>query len=366
MIVSEEAKRYYIINASKTRKRFALVCYYLKSRKEKVYIELDEQTKSDVASINEKFISKIITFAQARTLFDDLIQKKYAKNNLQAYVLKNAKLSEINAKVLKNYWQKVYSTRLNSDLDSAKYDLEKALLLIEPLAIQTAEQAELQDQLKKCSSLKVRIRATSRLNEILKWLERDFKLNKPSDSVTSIQYCTLPEFNKIVRHIENDDLKNFACTLFASGLRISEALALIDGDYINHKLNVVKQLVRDKKGNTEIKLPKRKKIGQVVVMQKFDKQIKAWIAVENKDQYRYSLYDALEIAARKALPDGPKRAWVGPHDLRHSHAVYLLANGASLTQVSLNLRSGINVVQKYYTGFAHTDESAELLKKMLK
>lgn len=151
-------------------------------------------------------------------------------------------------------------------------------------------------------------------------------------------------------------------TLFATGLRFSEALALTKDDLIDKTtLNVDKQITP--KG--EIKLPKRDKVGKVVILPFGIDAVKRFIDIKNKEKFRFNFYNTIIEAGRKAFPD-EKIKWVGPHDLRHSHAIYLLSKGANLTQVALNLRNRIDVCQMYYTGFEHSDATLDGLKRLVK
>lgn len=144
-------------------------------------------------------------------------------------------------------------------------------------------------------------------------------------------------------------------------MRFSEALAISDEDFVSDNIiNIDKQLTK----SGEIKPPKRDKVGKVVILPFGVKAAHEFCKIKDRQKFRFNFYNALLEACRKALPND-KNKWVGPHDLRHSHAIYLLSKGASLTQVALNLRNRIDVCQKYYTGFEHTDSTLEGLKKLI-
>lgn len=368
----EEEKRYFIIKPSAKRKSFAFVCYRLITRKQKEYFTLSKELQNEVDSINKNFHDGIISLSNAETLFKDLKEKLDAKNKVKSAVLKDSSISKINEKIFNNFWESVYVAKPISDKDSARYDILKAIRLIEPLALNTATAEEIQKQLsKKCTNNKEHRRAIVRLKQLLKFLKRDVSIHKPEEDYTEIQYLTKTEFDKVLKFIEDPTLNDLATVLFSTGVRKSEALALRQSDLKGHYLLVDKQLQRGKlnKETKEVsqprlKNPKRNKKGRVLVLPFGLEALKRWLKVEDKDLYRSAIFDSLEIACSKAFPND-KSKWVGVHDLRHSHAIYLLSKGASLTQVALNLRNTIEVCQKYYTGYAHTDDTIEALKKMI-
>lgn len=354
--------RFFVQKPTATRKTYVVSCYTLLDRK-KQYHKLDPSLKTQIDSINKQFTTGVVKASEAELLLEDLIQKQYRKLNVKHMVLKNAKLSAINKKIFNQFWDKVYGARILSDEESPKYDILKALKLVDPLSLATATDRELQSALKKnCRKVNEHRRAVDRLNQILTFLKRDCRLNKPSKGIKVIQYVTKDEFDQLLPLIPDQDLKDLATTLFCSGVRLSEALALTVADYIGGKLNVTKQLTK----TGQIKPPKRGKVGKVVVVSFGVAAIKRWIALpqSSKDHCRTRLFGALADACRLAFPTESTK-WIGPHDLRHSHAIYLLGKGASLTQVSLNLRNRLDVCQEYYTGYCHTDETLDALKGII-
>lgn len=348
--------RYFLIRPKGKRKSFSLVSYILKDRVTKEYQELKPALRAQVASINSQDLSQ----AQKELLFQELIQTEYKKTGVQSQVLKHSAISQINQKIFERFWTKVYAVKFLVDERSPRYDILKAIRLIEPLSLQVSTELELQNALKKnCKSTKEHRRTVDRLNQLLVFLERDFKLKKPAKGIRKVQYVTEVELKQILNHVENSADRDLILTLFGSGCRKSEALALEPDDYKNGLLRVNKQLP-----NSGLKEPKRGKSGTVIVLPQAREAVARWVKAEDKVSFRYRIFDVLERACRKAFP-GDKSKWIGPHDLRHSHAIYLLGKGASLTQVALNLRNNIDVCQEYYTGYAHSEDTAEGLKKIL-
>lgn len=369
----EEDRRYFLAKPDgKKRKQFSLVCYVLITRSKKEYIQLTPELKKETENINSKMLDGILTQHDAQVLFDDLIQKQYRKYEVLTKVLRDSTISEINQKIFNKFWDKVYKAKPISDKDSARGDILKSIRLIEPLSLNTATADEIQIKLEEnCSYVDEQRRAIVRLKQLLKFLNRDIVIHKPAEEYKEIQYLTKPEFEKMVKLIEDSILRDFATTLFATGMRKSEGLAITTADINGHYLRVNKQLSRGKKSRIngprlepKIKNPKRNKKGNVLILPFGLSAVKRWAEVENKDQYRYQIFEVITEASRKAFPKD-KSKWVGVHDLRHSHAIFLLSQNASLTQVALNLRNTVEVCQKYYTGYAHNDDTIEALKRLV-
>lgn len=355
-----EAIRYFLIEASSKRRGFVLVAYTRENDKRK-YLKLSDKLKGQCAKINKQFKDKVIKHHEAKALFQELINNEYRRNDVRDMVLKNSQLSTINHKLFNQFWAKVYGVRFLVDENSPRYDILKAIKLIEPLSLATATEQEFQTALKKSSRTESeRRRAIDRLNQVLKFIGRDFTLRKPPKGLRTIQYITKAELDRVLGFVNDPVERDCITTLFGSGMRLSEALALDPQDFNGEQLNIHKQLPI----NGELKLPKRGKTGRSVVLKFALEATERWCAVENKADYRYRIIVSLQDACRKAFPT-QRNKWVSPHDLRHSHAIHLLGQGASITQVALNLRNRVDVCQEYYTGFAHTDDTLEGLKKLL-
>lgn len=334
--------RYFI----KRRKSYALVAYRMSGRS-KIYLELPSHLKLELKSINEKFLKGLLTRGQAELLLKEIIRRETPQSSSAL----RASMISVNRVFFDAFWKDVYGVRYLEDERSAKYDFLKAFRLLEPMSIQTATAAEIQNRLKiRCKNSQEVRRATDRLNQVLKYLKRDIRLNKPKPPMRVIRHITLLDLLVAVKKIEDTILQDLVLVLFASGMRLGEALALEPKDYQNSEVNIDKQITEHGKR----KLPKREKVGRSLVLPCGHEAMLRWVQVKDKPRYRYKVYDALVRCAE-----------VSPHDLRHSHAIHLLSLGASLTQVALQLRNRIEVCQAYYTGFAHKDETIEYLKRVL-
>jgi integrase len=357
----DERLRYFVKRLAGSRKGFTLVAYVMDGRK-RVYQPLPEKAKTDVAAINKQLKKEIVTEEQARLLLGELIERLYRKAKVRDRVIRKIALSDVNDKLFAQFWEEVYGVRFLDEPAATEYKIRKALSFIEPLNLATASARELQATLQKNARTLSRIRyATDRLNQLLKYLGRDFRLNKPKARREPVSHLSLADFKRVLPHFRDPVAADLATVLFASGIRLGEALALEPGAFNGGKLNVHENLTR----GDERREPKSGSDGKPVVLEFGHNAVRRWLRFDgDKAIYHHKLYDELLRACAQAFPNDTKKH-ISPHDLRHSHAIHLLAQGASLTQVALNLRNTVAVCQRFYTGFVHSDESAEALKRLL-
>ncbi len=193
----------------------------------------------------------------------------------------------------------------------------------------------------------------NRINELLKFHGSDDLLSMPEDTHEEVKYLTKEEVLKLAGWVEDQVVKDLIITLFCTGVRLGEAMALDPSKFCEKKVIVTHQIKNGKKVP-----PKRKKTGSVFIIPWGIESVKRWCSVENKTKYRDKVYDDIVFYSKRF-----KRAdkCISPHDLRHSYAKYLISKGVSITMIALNLRNRIEVCQKYYVGYSNTDETIDFL-----
>ena len=185
---------------------------------------------------------------------------------------------------------------------------------------------------------------------------------------------TIDEFNQIVEQVNNPDMKLMFKLLFWTGLRLGEARALKidDIDFENKSISVTKTYTELKEKDI-ITTPKTKesirtiKIDDVLAQEIKDYLDKARYILNNDFIFCYTKPYYLEIFKRIALRVLGKRLRI--HDLRHSHASFLINNGVDILLISKRLGHSntamtLNVYSHLYPD--KESEAIELINKLKK
>lgn len=177
-----------------------------------------------------------------------------------------------------------------------------------------------------------------------------------------MQILSLQEFNKMIDCVTDKENKFFYIILFWTGMRKGELLALTyeDVDFENKTIMINKnfQIVKREKLITDPKTPRGRRVIAVndVVLNCIKELWSTSYKPNKTDKIFYlskdSLKRQLDTACKKA---GVSRIRV--HDLRHSHASYLLSNGVNI--VILSRRLGHEKVQTTLNIYCHICPSSE-------
>lgn len=182
---------------------------------------------------------------------------------------------------------------------------------------------------------------------------------------------TYEEFNKFIVCVPEYKYQVFFYTLFYTGMRLGECLALTWNDVKGNKINILKSLTRKtESGIYEIKAPKtRKSIRTITISDNLKKVLEDYKAKEmevagfSENWYVFARLKPLPQTSIDRIKDnaikesGVKRVRI--HDLRHSYATNLINSGASIVAVSKSLgHSTITQTLDTYTHLLQkTDEN---------
>lgn len=177
-----------------------------------------------------------------------------------------------------------------------------------------------------------------------------------------MQILSLQEFNKMIDCVTDKENKFFYIILFWTGMRKGELLALTyeDVDFENKTIMINKnfQIVKREKLITDPKTPRGRRVIAVndIVLNCIKELWSTSYKPNKTDKIFYlskdSLKRQLDTACKKA--EVPR---IRVHDLRHSHASYLLSNGVNI--VILSRRLGHEKVQTTLNIYCHICPSSE-------
>lgn len=177
-----------------------------------------------------------------------------------------------------------------------------------------------------------------------------------------MQILTLQEFNKMIDYVTDKENKFFYIVLFWTGMRKGELLALTyeDVDFENKTISINKnfQIVKNERVITDPKTPKSKRV--IAVNDIVLNCIKEMWDTAYKPNKTDTIFYVSKYSLKRQLDTACKRAKVPQiriHDLRHSHASYLLSNGINI--VILSRRLGHEKVQTTLNIYCHICPSSE-------
>lgn len=171
-----------------------------------------------------------------------------------------------------------------------------------------------------------------------------------SDDIKEYTIWSPAEFEHFISFVENPISKAFFIFLYHTGARLGEAKALLVSDITNGTANITKSMKHFINGTQPLKTTSSRR----TIM--LDRQTLETLNPLLQPDKVY-LFGDLEPISLSMLTRNFKRALeasgnpkITIHDLRHSHASYLIGNGANVVAVSKRLgHSDVNITLKVYT-----------------
>ena len=182
---------------------------------------------------------------------------------------------------------------------------------------------------------------------------------------------TIQEFKTFIALLEHKSFSYVGFTiLFYTGIRIGELLALTVGDidFKNHKIRINKSYQRIA-GQDVITAPKTPKSKRIIdcpefVIEIIDEFIKKIYKPNSKTRLFEGTTKHRFEHDIKTYSEKAKLKRIRVHDLRHSHATFLLSKGVNI--VSLSRRLGHEKVSTTLDIYSHAlKEDNDLIKKIL-
>lgn len=176
-----------------------------------------------------------------------------------------------------------------------------------------------------------------------------------------VDYWTLDEFKAFISVVDEFDYYVLFMTLYYSGMRKGEALALTWGDidFENNTINVDKTV-----GKTGITTTKTGN-SRIIQMPKFVMRLLSQLKAENNPKMNYVVFGEYKKPLAETTIARKFNAWIKKagvktiriHDLRHSHASYLINKNTVISVISKRL--GHSNVSTTLDTYAHLYPSTE-------
>lgn len=184
---------------------------------------------------------------------------------------------------------------------------------------------------------------------------KSYKLSKEDKQEMST--WDADEFNKFLKCVHGDYYKGFFTFLFWTGCRRSEGLAVCKDDFIGNTVHIWRSIKHYSGGFLPLKTDSSERY--VTLDKKTYESLKPLI--ENGSPFVFGGQRSLPITCvqreftRAIEESGVKKIRI--HDLRHSHASLLIANGVPIVAVSRRLgHANINITLATYTHLLQKSE----------
>lgn len=176
-----------------------------------------------------------------------------------------------------------------------------------------------------------------------------------------------PDFERFAACVKSDDLRLYFSVLFYSGCREGEALALYPSDFVKdgdaYIIKITKSAAMDRKSFNAVTAPKNTSSVRSVRLPDFMTDVISGYLQTATGPYmfggdRYFSRSKVKTAFLKAISESGVKS-IRIHDLRHSHATWLITEGMPVTAVSKRLGHA-NTTTTLNT-YAHADAYADKL-----
>lgn len=268
-----------------------------------------------------------------------------------------------NDRILQRYWEDEYSHRDLVDPDSERYALERAVRAAGNLSLQSVTREQLQKQINIHFKGNKQRRIVSKLNQLLKWIGRDFTLRLGKESIEDVRHLNEADFLTMIKKLD-DPFKTLHEVCFYGGFRIGEAFAL-DPKTFNEESSLIKVLKQVDKFGVK-RRTKNSKHRDVFVFPQGHAALTRWFDIRSQIDLptRKLMSKVTRRACKLAFPKDPSK-WLTFHDTRHCYAIMLLSKGVTTSLVAQSIGDAERVVEKYYTGFILSSDSVKLIGNLV-
>lgn len=296
---------------------------------------------------------------QAELVVKDMLEAVKAK-------LPRPVFNEENREALSAYWEKEYAARRLVDPEAGQNRLRRAVESVGSLSLYSSSRSDLQKAVNRKYQDNRQRSIVDALNQILKFLGRDFELARHEEIEKDIRHLTVPEFHKVLNYVENPIDRTLEQVGFYTGLRQGEIFALTLESIADDR--VFSKMQMDRYLNKRPTKRKRVKQRQIYIIPGGRQAVEEWakLPMSIKKEWRNRKHSEVFMnACKKAFPEIQEKHCTF-HDLRHSFAVYLVSHGANITQVAQCLNNSVAVCEKYYSGYVLHDETISTLDRIIK
>jgi integrase len=310
----------------------------------------------DIVALNASLLTAAITLEHALKAAKVLVSKlNFDKKKARHPDLYS--FHPFNMQIVEKYLEEVYDQRdiFPESLASITSDLRRAVLALGQMSLQTSSRKELQTQLNgKLTEVRKQRRAASRINSLLKYINRGFKLNRMKETLNPVHHVSEQEMLTMCEALKDQRFALMCKVAYYSGLRLGELMTInTDSLKNNQHLYVFDQIVTDgSRRQTKTKKPRN-----AIIIPHGVEFVREWCELPTAEKMPY------RFPPRVLSKTLGRRMCV--HDLRHSYARWLADHNLSLSEIAEYLGNSVGVCEKHYKGWVRSEFAIDARFKQL-
>lgn len=332
---------------------------------------LPEERQNALDSINRRYCTGKLSFEDARTEVEELVETLYKDGKHVLACVYNTK----NLKVVEEYLNARYNKARRAkmaDYSRARQESTWAVEALGELSIHVAESSQIQARLDEASDgeANTQRRLIFKMRAILNWLRPSERwkdlLALWDEEYKLVRYLTESEFTLVLKHLPSAHHKALAMVCYHLGCRVGEAsaLSLSDLKEARHAVSIFKQIrLEDQETRKVTPKTKNKKRRDAFIFPEGIPALKTWVEIKVSltSGERSRLAETMTAACQKVFPNDETKhlTW---HDLRHCYAIRLLDKGLTIDDVADMIGDSVVVAKKHYIGFIVSDARMERIK----
>lgn len=301
--------------------------------------------------VNDALLKGQISLPQAEIQVNTLVAALYKKRDRER---PKGIPNEDNKRILDAFLEDEYAHRELVDPYSAVRDYTRAIDAVGLVSLRSGTRVDIQKAVDRIKGINRQRRAVARLNTILAYLNRGFKLTKRKSANLAISYLTASEVGALISSLPSEYRLLFSAA-FATGCRLGELFALTPADLRDKYVWVDKQINR--KGL--VAPTKNRKPHKAYIIPEYQDALVRWLEVDRRE--KLVVRDITWSRVARKYSEGR----INFHDLRHSYAIHLLGVGVPLTHVAQSLGHSAQVCEMYYTGYVLTDLAIDTIDRIV-
>lgn len=321
-------------------------------------------TSETLQNLNREIKSGRLSLVEANLLFDrDIFPELKRQHAVRDNAVVDSLISAQNMRLFEKFWAENYRRKKMEAPQTARYQFLAALRFVEPLSLTSASIDALQTQWDSKLKGTPHKRYGARINQLLEFGGRGFKLYLERAVTPPLKYLTWKELCHVLTYIEDPDLQDVYIACWGTGCRIGELFALTPEDYRMKKkvVHVEKQM------NKKFEIVNRVKNGKphdTLIIPEAKPAFDRFVRREDRTAHRLQCWKVLKEVTKKAFTKDPNKH-VGTRKLRQSYVKHLLGIGVPLQTVANYIGDTPSTAQSTYAQWEVSTLELDMVEAIL-